>query len=753
MNGIILELVLAVHNENGTFYEHVLQLPALPWTGSFSTIGRSWTVTCPGTPHPAAGDAMTLDAKVMLVHGDPARCTLGIRMTIPDVGKGYVMIPAALYLGDAFLVRPRRYPPMLEPSDVACKAGIPVINDIPVLDRGNSGSMLELTDGDMTSRWLVVHRAGVDRVVCVEASDGDPDGSSGCTLANTADLDGLVFTRWKPQVRSRVYRNFSMHGGSDDKPLWIANGESMHVAVKVFNRPCSSTREALAIWHELLGNQMTLSSTVPSVMPFSATFSLVEDMCNGSQWNERFGYYRVAPEGEGGRFGDWQAGWVGGGMTQLPLAMHGNALSQQRSRKTMDAVFGVLQHPTGFIRPMMYNGEFLGDNFLHPEQTGWTLVRKNADVLLYTARFIAWCRARGLDVPEAWTEGLNRLALACCRLWHVHGHFGQFIDIDTGAILIGGSCAGASMPGALAAASAVLDNPDMLLDAEQSAGMYCDSFLEKGYTTGGPGEILQAFDSESAFGLLESMVELFERTGTRRWLDAACAAASLCATWVVAHEFRFPETSEFGRLGNHSRGAVWASIQNKHGAPGICTFSGVSLCKLYRATGDWRYMVLARDIARALPQFVSRVDRPIRTVDGRISIPGWVNERVNTSDWEGKDHVGQIFHGNCWSSVSCLLTYAEIPGIHLSVDSGLLVVADHVDATVRQDADGSWILEMRNTSRFDARVSILAESSAEMREALPADPLGNACWCNIPALHTVGMRIGTKSGMERYVKI
>lgn len=42
----------------------------------------------------------------------------------------------------------------------------------------------------------------------------------------------------------------------------------------------------------------------------------------------------------------------------------------------------------------------------------------------------------------------------------------------------------------------------------------------------------------------------------------------------------------------HSTGAVWANVQNKQGGPAICTWSGDSLLKYFRATDDRRALNL-----------------------------------------------------------------------------------------------------------------------------------------------------------------
>jgi hypothetical protein len=86
------------------------------------------------------------------------------------------------------------------------------------------------------------------------------------------------------------------------------------------------------------------------------------------------------------------------------------------------------------------------------------------------------------------------------------------------------------------------------------------------------------------------------------------------ASWTVSYDFPFPPESTFGKLGMLANGTVLANAQNKHSAPGLCTHSGLSLLRLFRHTGDtsdtW-IMDLMRDIAHALPQYMSRADRPI----------------------------------------------------------------------------------------------------------------------------------------------
>jgi hypothetical protein len=67
--------------------------------------------------------------------------------------------------------------------------------------------------------------------------------------------------------------------------------------------------------------------------------------------------------------------------------------------------------------------------------------------------------------------------------------------------------------------------------------------------------------------------------------------------------------------------------------------------------------------------------------------------------------------------VSLLLTAAELPGIYVQPDTGLLRVFDHVEARLIE-AGGAPALECRNTTACDAAVRVFAEPSAAARTIL-----------------------------------
>jgi hypothetical protein len=190
-------------------------------------------------------------------------------------------------------------------------------------------------------------------------------------------------------------------------------------------------------------------------------------------------------------------------------------------------------------------------------------------------------------------------------------------------------------------------------------------------------------------------------------LERACEQARQFASWVVSYDFNFPPNSLFGRAGIRTTGAVYANTQNKHAAPGICTYSGLALLRLFRATGDLFFLDLLTDIAGNIPQYLPHPEKPLGEVP-----PGRVCERVNMTDWEGPEKVGEIATPGTWAETSLLLTTIEIPGVYVQPDKGLVRCFDAVSAVATRVGD-DLVVELTNTSAVAARVRVLSETSTE----------------------------------------
>lgn len=310
-------------------------------------------------------------------------------------------------------------------------------------------------------------------------------------------------------------------------------------------------------------------------------------------------------------------------------------------------------------------------------------------------------------VPGYWQ------ANAFVRFFEKHGQIGQFIDMESEEILAGDTASAAIVSAGLSLAYEYFGEKSYLDTAEQLADLYWTDYLRRGITNGGPGEICQAPDSESAFGLLESFVQLYETTGRKKWLQAAEEAFELAVTWVVSYDFHFPDGSAAAKIQAHTRGTVFANAQNKHSAPGICTLSGSSMLKLYRFTGKERYLERMSRISHAVSQFVSLEDRPIDTLAGRPLPVGYINERVQMSDWEGKRTVGGFICDSSWPETTMLLTYTEIPGIYVDLDRDVMKCSDHVKAELIGGNEKGTMLKITNPTAYDAEVTVLADHSLQ----------------------------------------
>lgn len=205
---------------------------------------------------------------------------------------------------------------------------------------------------------------------------------------------------------------------------------------------------------------------------------------------------------------------------------------------------------------------------------------------------------------------------------------------------------------------------------------------------------MQNADSETAAGLMTALMAIYETTGERRWLEMSRNAANLVATWTTSYDYELPKSTELGSIGAKLAGVYWASTQNKHGAPGICTSSGDPFFKIYRASGNRLYADLMRDIIAAHGESI----RP----DGRT------NERLTYCDADSRGSRGK--HVTGWNETNGAMMAQELPGIYLRIDSDEFYVFDSIEAK----RTGNTLL-ITNPTKFDAKVSIFAESAKQAK--------------------------------------
>jgi hypothetical protein len=558
-------------------------------------------------------------------------------------------------------------------------------------------------------------------------------GNSGITVEESADRSGAKVMLVAPFLR-RARPTINGQVPSDDRGAAWKAGDEITLRLRLYSFNAQNLQRIfdrfLVIRKDLTG------PTEPARMiPMSQVFGILEEKLNRENWNENWGFYSLGARGPGqSPFGIWQLGWVGGIQNTLALLAAGSDVSRQRAWKNLDTILRRSQAPSGFFYCIGNGERWLGDDFTDLSNKNISLVRKEADALFFFLKQFLLLEKQGSEVPLDWKEAVRRLADAFVNLWKKCGQFGQFIDIDKCEIVIGESTSGGLAPAGLALASQYFGRPEYLSVAEQSARLFLTRDVKAGVTTGGPGEALQAPDSESAYALLESFTVLYEFTGKEEWLTAARYQAAQFATWVVSYDYEFPPSSTFARLGMRTTGAVWANGQNRHAAPGICTGSGEALLRLYRATGNHIYLELLRDIVQTGPQYVSRVDRTIQAVeDGKVfdQAPGWIVERVQMNDWEVPGTpIGEIPHASSsWCEAAVLLTTTCNPSLYVQPDKGLVWALDHIDANTVRHSGNEITVRVENRTKFPARVRALVELSTEARR-----PLGFTAVMNCPII-------------------
>ena len=561
-----------------------------------------------------------------------------MRVDFPEwEDDAYVFLPACAYNGNRFKRRKAIYPPVYTREECGVDPA-PVISDVPALNPDGSG-MIEVTSADLSVPCFGVffrHRKAAFFMFTEQACKGKNVGF--CVES------GKVTVQF-PAVRSKCYRMCRTDEPSKDSGFLATAGETVTAKLLIKEFACDDVPEFFRLFFE---NRRCLLSDAPAKTVYSdSLWQTMEQHMNRDNFSGEY-YAEMSKM--------WQCGWVGGGMSSLPLLKHGSAQSKERAIRTIDFMTSNTS-AMGFFYSTIINGEIVGDGCGRPHMQGSTLTRKNGDALYFLFKHF-----EVMPPKDTWIAAAKACADAFVKLYGRYRDFGQFVNTQTGEMIFGGTTSGASVISALVMAWRYFQDDQYLSVAKQAGEKYYRNFVFQGLTYGGPGEAMSAPDSETAYAMVESMVLLYEHTKESKWLQYAKDSLHLLSSWVMPYSYAFPAECEFGRLKINTVGSVFANVQNKHSAPGLCTASGDAIYKLYRYTGNQEYLQLLRDIVFFMPQCISTQERPIFSWDPEPKklMPGWICERVNTSDWEGEEYVGGVFDVSCWCETSVLLTFMEL---------------------------------------------------------------------------------------------
>jgi len=676
-------------------------------------------------------DAMDLRLHFRLVEGSAEQTGVSLDLEFGNwSARNYVLLPGAVYNGNRFRVQRTPYPPLINPADR--RPDLPItINDLPRLNDSAGESRLEEFTGDLSTPAVGFHSPSQQRGFWLLTDQDTRLGNLGLTVEESPDRSKGTVRVTAPLVREMRPTINGLIPSSDRGATWNT-GDEVTIRTRLYSFDAPRLQNLFDRFVEIR-KDLTGPTAPRHMVPLSRVWEILEDKQNRENWNENWGFYSLGARGpDEPMYSIWQLGWVGGCQNTLAFLLAGSEVTRQRAWRNLDTILTRSQARSGFFYGMGDGQRWYSDGFGKPFDGNLSLVRKNADALYFFLKQFLLLKKQGKAVPGNWEDAVKRQADAFVTLWKRRGQFGQFIDVESGDIVIGATTSAAIAPAALALASQYYGKAEYLQVAEQAGRLFYNRDVKAGVTTGGPAEALQAPDCESAYHLLESFVVLYEITGKDEWLTAAKEQAAQFATWIVSYDYQFPHDTTFAKLRMRTTGTCWANGQNKCSVPNICTASGDSLFKLYRATGEAAYLELLRDIVQAGPEYMSRADRPI---PGRVSEqlvnpeaggklanlePGWIFERVQMGDWESPGvPIGETYHATAsWCEAALMLTWAEIPGLYVQPDKGLAWAFDHIDARVLSHAGDRVTVRLTNAMKFPARVRALIESSSDARKPL-----------------------------------
>ncbi|WP_124587167.1 hypothetical protein [Pedobacter sp. KBW06] len=654
--------------------------------------------------------------------------------------KNYVLVPASVYNGNRYRAIGDGYSPAY-PKDMYYNPSVPLtISNNPRLSiEKGMPSTVQLQTGNAATPAMCFFSEKEKSGFIVLTGQLTKLGNNGLTISENAEKDSCRFGISAPAVRKLAPGFGDFHNSGDIAPDW-KTGDEVTLNFRVYVFKAESIPALLTKFMEVR-KDFSGDNQPRNLLPMSKLFEVVSTITRGNFVQVPAGSY-YTPENNK----DFQLGWVSGMMNTYPMLALNDEKERSRVAAELDFVVNKLQGKSGyFYGGIKANGEIRPEK-MHPDfKPVQAMVRKNSDALLWFMKHLMLLKAQGHGntIKAAWETAAEKLAKAFVRTWKSSGEFGQYIAPETGEIAVYNSTAAAIVPAGLALAADYFQNKEFLTVAAASAKFYYRRDVQQQGLTGGDcGDISQDANSESAFGFLESLMALYHYTGDKQWLKMAEVQAALCSTWAISYDPVFPENSAIGKLGSHMAGAVWASIQNKHAAPGICTASGDYLFKLFRATGNVKYADLIRDIQHAQAEAVN--------MPGHITTNNLIGssmERIQPSDAEGKGSIGNFINTrNSWTETNGILMAMELPGIYLRPESKKMYVFDHVEAKILENNGSETILSIHNPTRYDASVSMLRETEKQSLRPLSYTAFVNWPKVNIKAGETVKVRIN-KAGV------
>lgn len=620
------------------------------------------------------------------------------------------MISSSVYNGNRQRIVNREYATGLDKTDYFRRDLALTSNPIPQLspEFGAESRLEVLTNNAATPAIAYLERSQKRGTILLTDQGIEWNGQildNALIVEESKDRSTASFVISAPGVREKK-PEFIGFSQSPDRGINVRKGDQITLRITKLTFYCESVPELLDQFMQQRKSH-TGGPAPRNLMPMSEVLDrMVKNIDERYYQGEKWEYY--CPENA-----DWMSyGWIGGLMNTYPVLALGDAEHERRVRNTFNFALPRAKGKSGYYYDVLgADGEvFYRDAAVQIKGIG--LTRKNADILYWMVKQFNLLKSQGKAnvISPEWEKEVKALADAFISTWKKEGTWGNYVQVETGNVAVFNTTGGAMAVAGLALAARYYNEPVYLEVARAAAKAYYNDFALVGFTSGGCGDILQNADSETAIALATSLITLYEATGEAAYLKQAKDLANLCATWTVSYCYQLPKETPLAKLGANLTGAVWASTQNKHGAPGFCTQSGDALFKIYRATGDTLYAGLLRDVIHAHAE--------------GIQPNGKITERLTYCDADSRGGRGDGGKTG-WNETNGAMMALEIPGIYVRTDLPEVYVFDHVTAEIVRQDESQIRLKISNPTKFDATVTILAENQKQAQK-----PLGDNAFLN-----------------------
>ncbi|MEG1543405.1 MAG: hypothetical protein RR382_02610 [Tannerellaceae bacterium] len=616
----------------------------------------------------------------------------------------YVMIPSSVYNGNRQRIVNREYASGLDKTDYNRRELALTSNPIPQLspEFGRKSRLEVNISNTATPAMAILERAKQNGILLLTDQGINWDNQvldHALIVEESLDRSIASFIISAPGVRERK-PEFIGFSKSPDRGIQVKKGDEIVIRVTEVTFFCQDVPELLS--HFMKYRKVHTNGEVPrNLMPMSEVFArMVRNIDDRYYKGEQWEYY--CPENA-----NWMSyGWIGGLMNTYPMLALGDSEHRQKVKNTFDFALSRAKGESGYYYDVLAADGKPMKRDAAAQNPGIGLTRRNSDILYWMVKQFMLLKQQGKtnEIDPAWEADVCKLADAFMNTWKKEGTWGNYVYVESGDVAVYNTTSGAMTVAGLVLSSIYYNNPEYLETACQAALDYYADFALLGFTSGGCGDILQNADSETAVALMTSLMTLYEATDQEQYLKQAGDLANLCATWTVSFPYRMPENTPLAKLGANLTGAVWASTQNKHGAPGFCTQSGDALFKLYRATGETLYAELLRDVIHAHAEGVQP--------NGKIT------ERLTYCDADSRGSRGDGGQTG-WNELNGALMSLEIPGIYVRIGAKpLFYVFDHLEAHIVSQTNKQLLLEITNPTAYNAEVTIFAENEADATRPL-----------------------------------